>query len=217
MIKPINVLVIGSGVWPTSYCNCKAQHMGANVYAMDTRPDAVEQAGSLGAKTIDTNIPAEVSVGTGGYAKSLSQDWLEKERAILSEHLGEMEVVFLSALIPGKVAPILITEDMVKLMKPGSVIVDISIDQGGNCDITPSGEIIEKYGVTLQGIKNIPGLLATSSTWMFAQNVYNLMQIMLKDGKINLDLNDEIIASILVTNEGEITHAGTLEAMGETV
>ena len=190
---------------------------GPNVYSMDTRPDAMEQAGSLGAKTIETNIPADIGVGTGGYAKSLSEDWLEKERAISAEHLGNMDVVFLSALIPGKVAPILITDDMIKLMKPGSVVVDISIDQGGNCDLTPSGKIIKKNGVTLQGIKNIPGLLATSSTWMFAQNVYNLMQIMFKDGEIHLDLNDEIIASILVTKDGKISHAGTLEAMGKTV
>lgn len=214
MIKPINVLVVGSGVGGLQAI-ATAKRLGANVWAMDIRPDALEQAGSLGAKVIETNIPADICVGDGGYAKSLSEDWLEKERALLAQQLPEMDIVFLSALIPGKIAPILITDEMVKLMKPGSVIVDISIDQGGNCEISTPGKVDVKYDVTLQAIKNIPGLLATSSTWMFSQNVYNLMKIMLDNGTINLDLDDEIIASILVTNNGEIVHDGTLEAMGK--
>jgi NAD(P) transhydrogenase subunit alpha len=112
------------------------------------------------------------------------------------------------------VAPILITEDMVKSMRPGSVIVDISIDQGGNCAITTPGKTDVKHGVTIEGIKNIPGMLPTSSTWMFANNVYNLVKYLTKDGKILLDRNDEIVSSILVTINSEIVHAGAREAMG---
>ena len=133
---------------------------------------------------------------------------------ILAEAIKDMDIVFLSALIPGKIAPILITEEMVKTMKPGSVIVDIAIDQGGDCEITPPGSIEVKHGVTLQGIKNIPGMLPTSSTWMFANNIYNLVKYLTKDGKIVLDTSDEIVSSILVCRDGEIVHAGAKEAMG---
>ena len=125
-----------------------------------------------------------------------------------------MDIVFCSALIPGKLAPILITEEMVKSMKPGSVIVDISIDQGGNCEITPKGDIEVKHGVTIIGTKNIPGILPTSSTWMFANNMLELVKFMTKDGKIVLDMDDVIIKSALTTIDGKIVHAGALEAMG---
>ena len=124
-----------------------------------------------------------------------------------------MDIVFLSALVPGRVAPMLVTEDMVKKMKPGSVIVDISIDQGGNCEITPAGKAEVKHGVTICGIKNIPGMLPTSSTLMFSNNVYSFVKNMMKDGKIVIDTNDEIINSTLVTINNEIVHAGTREAM----
>lgn len=212
MIKPINALVLGSGVGGLQAI-ATAKRLGAVVYAADIRPDALEQAKSLGAKPIELGVPTEVGVGTGGYASNLTDEWLEKEREELKKHLPEMDIVFCSALVPGKIAPIVITEDMVKVMKPGSVIVDISIDQGGNCSITPPGTIEVKHGVTIQGVKNIPGLIPTSSTWMFAHNIYNLVKYLMKDGKINLDLNDEITSSILVTNNGEIVHEGTLEAI----
>ena len=125
-----------------------------------------------------------------------------------------MDIVFCGALVPGKLAPIIITEEMVASMAPGSVIVDISIDQGGNCEATVPGETVVKHGVTIIGIKNIPGMLATSSTWMFANNIYHLVNYLMKDGKIVLDRNDEIVASILTTIDGEVVHAGAREAMG---
>ena len=128
--------------------------------------------------------------------------------------IGDMDILFLSALVPGKIAPVIITDEMVKSMRPGSVIVDISIDQGGNCESTKPGEIDVKHGVTIVGIKNIPGMLPTSSTWMFANNMYNLMKHITKDGKIVLDMNDQIVKSILVTVDGKLVHEGTKEAMG---
>ncbi len=183
-------------------------------YARDIRPAANEPAKSLGAKIIETGVPEELAVGQGGYAQKLPEEWLLKEREVLSGVLKDMDIVFCSALIPGKVAPILITEKMVELMKNGSVIVDISIDQGGNCEVTPAGKKEVIHNVMVQGIKNIPGLIPTSSTWMFSQNVYNLVKYLSKDGQISLDMNDEIVRSILVTHNGEIVHEGTREAMG---
>lgn len=121
-------------------------------------------------------------------------------------------MVILTALIPGKLAPVLITEEMVKSMAPGSVIVDVAIDQGGNCALTKAGEEITAYGVTISGIKNIPGMMPTSSTWMFAHNIYNLLAFLAKDGKIVLDRDDPIVASSLTTINKEIVHAGAKEA-----
>ncbi len=213
MLKPANVLVIGAGVGGLQAL-ATAKRLGAVTYSFDIRPAANEQAKSLGAKIVDFPIPEELAIGEGGYAKKLSDEWLEKERETLLPILKEMDIVFCSALIPGKVAPILITEDMVKQMKNGSVIVDISIDQGGNCEITPPGRKEVIHNVTIEGVKNIPGLIPTSSTWMFAQNVYNLVKYLTKDGSITLNFEDEIVRSILVTYKNEIVHEGTREAMG---
>ena len=213
MIKPVNALVIGVGVAGLQAL-ATAKRLGAVTYAMDIRPAALEQATSLGAKPIDPGVPAELAMAPGGYAQRLPDEWLEKERQLLAEKIKDMDVVFCSALIPGKLAPVIVTEEMVKSMKPGSVIVDIAIDQGGNCEITPAGSREVKHGVVLEGIKNIPGMLPTSSTWMFAHNVYNLTKFLSKNGKIEVDFNDEIVKSILVTWDGEIVHAGAREAMG---
>lgn len=212
MLKPAKVLVIGAGVAGLQAL-ATARRLGAITYAMDIRPAGNEQAGSLGAKQIELGIPEELAVGKGGYALKLPEEWLQKEREKIAEVITEMDIVFCSALIPGKVAPMLITEEMIKSMKDGSVIVDISIDQGGNCEMTVPGKSVKVHNVTIQGIKNIPGLLPTSSTWMFANNVYNLVKYLTKDGELHLDMNDEIARSILVTKDGQIVHEGTKEAM----
>lgn len=213
MIKPISALVVGTGVGGLQAL-ATAKRLGARIYAADIRPAAREQAQSLGAQIVDVGVPEEAGVGEGGYAKSLSRDLLERERAALAARLPEMDLLFLSALIPGKLAPILVTEDMVKTMKPGSVIVDISIDQGGNCALTPAGETAVFHQVHIVGIKNIPGLLPESSTRMFAMNLYNLVEYLMKDGSLRLDREDEIVKGILTTVKGEVVHAGAREAMG---
>ena len=213
MLKPAKVLVIGVGVAGLQAL-ATAKRLGAITYALDIRPAAVEQSQSLGAKVIEFDIPAELAVAEGGYANKLTEEWLEKEQKELTEVIADMDIVFCSALIPGKIAPIVITEEMVKTMKNGSVIVDVSIDQGGNCAITTPGEKEVKHGVMIQGVKNIPGMIPTSSTWMFANNVYNLVKYLIKDSTIKLDTSDEIVRSILVTYDGEIVHSGTKEAMG---
>lgn len=212
-IEPAKVMVIGVGVAGLQAL-ATAKRLGAVTYAADIRPMASEQAGSLGANVVDTTVPADLAVGEGGYANRLPADVLIKEQKALEATIQDMDIVFCSALIPGKLAPIIITEEMVKGMKRGSVIVDISIDQGGNCELTPAGGIETKYGVTIMGVKNIPGELPTSSTWMFSNNVYNLVKYIVKDGKVNLDRNDEVIAKSLVCIDGELVHAGAREAMG---
>lgn len=214
MIRPSNVFVIGTGVAGLRAV-ATAKALGAVVYSADIRPDANEQAKSLGAKIVDTGVPVEIAVSPDGkHANKLPDEWLQKERANLAEAVKNADIIFCSALLLGKKAPMLLTEDMVASMKPGSTIVDISIDQGGNCAITPAGAIETKHGVVIQGIKNIPGLLPTSSTYMFANNIYNLLNYLVRDGKVVLDFEDEIIKGILVTIDGKLVHAGAREAMG---
>lgn len=214
VIRPCNVLVIGAGVAGLRAI-ATAKALGAVVYAADIRPEAAEQAGSLGAKIAETGVPAELAVAPDGKsAMRLSDEWLRKEREALAERVANSDIVFCSALLLGRVAPILVTEEMVKSMRPGSAIVDISIDQGGNCEITEPGVRTVKHGVVLEGIKNIPGQLAVSSTLMFAKNICNLLRYLTKDGKIALDRNDEIVRGALVTYGGEIVHKGAREAMG---
>jgi len=212
-IKPAAVVVIGTGVAGLQAV-ATAKRLGAVVTAVDIRPPAEEQARSLGAKTHDVGIPPDMAVGQGGYALKLPDEWLLKERENLKELVKNSDILILSALIPGKQAPILITEEMVKSMAPGSCIVDISIDQGGNCECTAPGKVEVIHGVTIDGTKNIPGSVPTSSTWMFSQNIYNLLAYLANEGKITLDRNDEIVASSLTTINKEIVHAGTKEAMG---
>ena len=212
MLKPINVLVIGAGVAGLQSVST-AKRMGAIVHTADIRPEAEEQGQSLGAKIASTGVPADVAVGEGGYARALSEEWLQKERANIKDIVSQSEIVICTALVPNRKAPILITEEMVKSMKSGSVIVDISIDQGGNCELTVPAQVAVKHGITINGIKNLPGLIPTSATWMFSKNIYELFKYLIKDGKVVLDRNDEIIQGILTTFDGKVIHEGALEAM----
>jgi len=213
-LRPATVLVIGTGVAGLRAI-ATAKGLGASVFSADIRPEANKNAESLGATIVETGVPEEIAVSADGkHANKLPEKWLQIERENLKETILKADIIFCSALILGKVAPILVTEEMVKEMQSGSCIVDISIDQGGNCDITTPGEVEVKHDVTIQGIKNIPGMLSTSSTIMFSKNIYNLLEFLIKDGEIKLDESDEIVSSILVTKDGKIVHKGTLEAMG---
>lgn len=210
MIKPANVVVIGTGVAGLQAV-ATAKRLGAKVTAIDIRPDALEQAKSVGATAVDTGVPKEIAIGEGGYAQRLPEEWLKKEREVIAPIIKDADVVILTALIPGKQAPILLTKEMVQSMAPGSVIVDIAIDQGGNCELTKAGEEIIEDGIFISGVKNIPGMMPTSSTWMFANNIYNLLAYLAKDGKIDLDRKDDIVKSSLTTINKEIVHAGARE------
>ena len=214
MIKPCNVLIAGVGVAGLQAL-ATAKRLGAKTFAIDIRPAAAEQATSLGARLVESGVDPALAIGQGGYAMELPEDVLAAERELIAKVLPDMDIVFLSALVPGRLAPILITEDMVKSMKPGSVIVDIAIDQGGNCSITTPGVRDVKHGVILEGIKNIPGMLAEASTFMYAANMYNLVKYLTRDGKLNLDESDDIVSGMLTTKDGKVVHAGALAAMGE--
>jgi NAD(P) transhydrogenase subunit alpha len=212
MIQPGQVLVIGAGVAGLQAI-ATAKRMGAVVYAADIRPDACEQSKSLGARVVDLGIPSELAIGQGGYAKHLSPEWLEKEREAIKDIVASSDILITSALVPGKEAPILITEEMVKSMKPGSVIVDIAIDQGGNCALSEGGVVKEEYGVIIDGTKNIPGSMPTSSTDMFSKNVLNFVNNIVENGKITLNLDDVIVKETLTTRDGNVVHEGALESM----
>lgn len=182
------VLVIGAGVGGLEAIDV-AKRMGATVYAADVNPVSCEKARDKGAIIVPSDIGSEI--------------------------LKEVDIIFLAALVFNKKAPILLTEEQVNTMKPGSVIVDISIDQGGNCACTVPGEVVVRNGVTINGIKNIPGRIPTSSTWMFSKNLYNFVSYLTHSGEISMDLSDEVVASTLVTDGSKIIHKGTLEALGK--
>jgi len=211
-IKPAKFLVIGAGVVGLQAI-ATAKRLGGVVKAFDIRKDACTQADSLGAKVIEFDIPQELAVGEGGYAKALEDEWLEIEHRLIGPHLEDADGVILSALVPGEVAPVLVTEKMVANMKPGSVIMDVSVDQGGNCKITEPGRFVQRLGVNICGIQNIPGRMAVHASWLYANNMYYYVENLFKTGVGKLDLEDEIVKSSLVTHRSSIHHQGALKAM----
>jgi len=212
VINPARFLVVGTGVAGLQAL-AMAKRMGAQVKSLDIRPEAVEQAGSLGAENIPFDIPRDLAVGEGGYARRLPEEWYQKEREVLAEHVAKSDAVILTALIPGEEAPVLVDEQMVKEMRKGSVVVDIAVDQGGNCSLTRYGEEYSYGGVHISGIMNIPATLAQDATRMFAQNAFQFIQYLVEDGEVKTDTADEIIEGTLVTHRGEVVHRGTIKAM----
>ncbi len=212
--RPAQTLVVGAGVAGLQAL-ATAKRLGAVTQAADIRPDACEQAKSLGAKIVDVGVPPELATGEGGYARHLPDEWLLREQEALAPVVRDASIVILAALVPGKRAPMLLTEEMVASMRPGSVIVDIAIDQGGNCALTERGQIIEKHGVSIHGIQNLPGTVPAAATWLFANNVYNFLAYLCEDNGLVLNMEDDIVRSALVTRDGDIVHAGYLEAVAE--
>jgi len=212
-MSPARFLVVGIGVVGLQAL-ATVKRLGGTVTAVDIRDEARKAAGSLGAKMGGFEVPADLAVGKGGYAKALPADWLEKERASLTPLIRESDAVILCALVPGEVAPVLVTEEMISGMKPGSVIVDVSIDQGGNCSITEPGKEFLKDGVTISGLKNIPGRVPVHSSWLYANNMFHYVKNLYKKGVDTLDLDDEIVKNSLVTHQGRIVYEGALKAFG---
>ncbi len=215
VIKPANVVVIGAGVVGLQAI-ATAKRLGAVVKAADIRAEARREAGSLkGTEIVGFEVPDELAIGEGGYAKALPSEWLSQEREVLARVVAEADIVILSALVPGEVAPVLVTEPMVRSMRPGSVIVDVAIDQGGNCALTKGGSDVLVDGVHVCGTENIPGSMAVHASWLYANNVFHYVENLFKHGIGQPDLDDEIVRHSLVTHQGKLVHQGALKAMSK--
>ena len=213
-IKPAKVLILGAGVAGLQAI-ATAKRLGAQVEAFDVRPEVKEQVESLGAKFVEVAADADDGVGTGGYAKETSEDYKKRQQAMIKEHIAKSDLVITTALIPGRPAPILIPEDMVKGMRPGSVIIDLAAENGGNCALTEMDKIVEKYGVIINGQLNLPGTMSVHASQLYAKNISAFVTYFCSEGKVNLDLEDEIISGAMFTHNGEITHAPTKQALSK--
>ena len=212
MIPPAEVLIVGVGVAGLQAA-ATAKRLGAKVKALDIRPEANEQALSLGLEVIPFELPEGLGCGEGGYARRLPEEWYMREREMLAPHVARSDVVILGALVPGEKAPLLLNRSMLEEMKKGSVVVDISIDQGGNCELSRPGEEYDYQGIFISGLANLPAYMPVASTQMFAQNVWHYLRHIVKNGSIDQDSDDEIIRNSLVTKGSRIVHKGTIEAM----
>lgn len=215
-VKPAQVLVVGTGVVGLQAI-ATAKRLGAVVTAWDIREAARTEAISLGAKVVGFDVPQELAIAEGGYAKLLPAEWLEKEQKAIEDVVAESDIIILSALVPGALAPVIVTRKAVSRMKPGSVIVDVSIDQGGNCELTKPGQEIVEYDVTVSGLQNIPGRMAMHASWLYAHNMFHYVDNLFKTVPGSPDLSDDIVAASLVTKGGQILFKPALEAMGEVV
>ena len=202
-VRPARVLVIGAGVAGLQAI-ATARRIGAVVEAFDTRPVVKEQVQSLGATFIELDVDTRDAEDSGGYAKELAEEHIRREKELIHERARLADVVITTALVPGKRAPLLVTAETVAAMKPGSVIVDLAGEQGGNCELTEPGATIEKHGVTIIAPLHISSQLAYHSSQMYAKNLSALIALLTKDGKLNLDMNDDIIAAVTVAAGGEI-------------
>lgn len=212
-IPPAKAMIIGVGVAGLQAI-ATIKRLGAVVTAFDVRPAAGEQAKSLGAEFVSLEVPHDQAEDTGGYAKEMSADFYKKEQDILRSHIKDVDVVITTALIPGKRAPLLITEEMVKEMKPGSVIVDMAVEQGGNCELSEVGKDVLKHGVTIIGQVNIPSSMPVHASLLYARNILAFVNLISPDGKsINVDLSDDVIIGSLITHNGEIVHPAIKDAV----
>lgn len=215
-ISPANVFVMGVGVAGLQAI-ATAKRLGAIVYATDVRPDTKEQVESLGGKFVAVeNEEFRQAQTEGGYAKEMSDDYKKQQAALIAETIPKMDIVITTALIPGRPAPVLVTEDHVKSMKPGSVIVDLAAEAGGNCPLTELGKVVKKHGVALVGHGNWPSRVAETTSLLFAKNLLNFLTPMVdKDtGELKINREDEVIAGSLVTLDGDIVHERVKNAVG---
>lgn len=204
-VPPAKVMVIGAGVAGLAALGT-ASGLGAVVRAFDTRPEVKEQVESMGAEFLELEFEEESS-GEGGYAKVMSPEFIKAEMDLFARQAMEVDIIITTALIPGKKAPELITESMVKSMRDGSVVVDMAAEQGGNCALTEPGEVVVKHGVTLIGYMDLPSRLPTQSSQLYGTNLRHLLSDLCKekDGQINVDMEDDVIRGATVIKEGEIT------------
>lgn len=213
-IAPAKLFVIGAGVAGLSAV-ATAKRLGAVVHAFDVRPEVREQIESLGGKFVEVELDTEEAEGEGGYAKEQSEEFLRKQRELLAKVVADSDVVVTTAAIPGKKSPLIVTAEMVKQMRPRSVIVDLASERGGNCELTVHGETVIEHGVTIIGPENVTSTVATHASQMYAKNIQSLLNHLVdKEGKLTLDLDDEITGGTLVTNDGDVIHPRVREILG---
>ena len=211
-IQPAKVVVLGAGVAGLQAI-ATAKRLGAQVEASDIRPVVKEQVESLGGKFIEVE-PDENAEDEGGYAKAASKDYLKRQAEEVKKRIKVADVVISTALIPGRKAPVLITKEMVKSMKPGSVIVDLAVEMGGNCELSECNKTVVKEDVIIIGESNIPATVPVHATEMYAKNIFNFVSCMIKDKKLNLDMEDEVIAKSLVVKDGKVIFEPVKELLG---
>jgi NAD(P) transhydrogenase subunit alpha len=210
-IKAARVVILGVGVAGLQAI-ATAKRLGAVIEASDVRPSVKEQVESLGAKFIDVSFDTaeekEAAEGVGGYARPMPQSWLDRQKVEVAKRVANADIVITTALIPGRAAPVLVTEDMVKAMKPGSVIVDLAASQGGNCPLTEANQTVVKHGVTLVGETNLPALVAADSSSLYARNVLDFLKLVFnKEGQFHVDLEDDIVKACLMCRDGQLLRA----------
>ena len=212
-LTPARVLVIGAGVAGLQAI-ATARRLGAVVSGYDIRTAVKEQIESLGARFVVLDMGDAGAEDKGGYAKAMGEDFYRRQRELLGAVLAQQHVVITTAAVPGKKAPILITAEMAARMAPGSVIVDIAAERGGNCELTRPGETVEAGGVSIMGPLNLPSTIPYHASQMYARNIAAFLKYLIKDGKLNLDREDEIVRETLVTYAGEVAHAKVRELLG---
>jgi NAD(P) transhydrogenase subunit alpha len=213
-IRPATVLVLGAGVAGLQAI-ATARRLGAVVQGFDVRSAVKEQVESLGATFLEFDLGGDME-GAGGYAKELTPEQQQRQQQLMAEAIGKVDVVITTALVPGRRAPILVTEDAVKLMKPGSVVVDLAAEQGGNCELTEPGKTIIAHDVRIAGPLNVPSTMAEHASQLYARNIEALLELMIKDGKLELDFEDEVIAGACITRQGEIVNEAAKQAAEST-
>ncbi len=204
-IAPARVFVLGAGVAGLQAI-ATARRLGAVVSAYDVRTAVKEQVESVGAKFLVMDLDAGAAEDKGGYAKAMDEDFYRRQRKLLTETLGSQDVVITTAAVPGRKAPVLITAEMVEVMPPGSVIVDIAAERGGNCELTRAGETVSHHGVLVMGPVNLPSRAPYHASQMYASNVTAFLKLLVRDGAVNVNREDEIIRETLVTYKNEIVH-----------
>jgi NAD(P) transhydrogenase subunit alpha len=215
-LQPARVLIMGVGVAGLQAC-ATAKRLGAVVEAYDVRPAAREQIISVGAKPIELDLDTGETEGAGGYAKEQGEDFLRRQRELMTEVVAQQDIIITTAAIPGAKSPILVTEEMVIAMKPGAVIVDLAAERGGNCDLTEQGKTIVAHDVIIVGPENVPSDLAYHASQMYGKNMQTLLELILdENGSLNLDLNDEIVAGTLVAHDGDVPHVHMRKLLGLT-
>ena len=213
-LTPAKVLILGAGVAGLQAI-ATARRLGAVVSAYDVRSAVKEQIESLGGKFVVLDMGGQSAEGTGGYAKAMDEAFYKRQREQLALVIKEMDVVITTAAVPGRKAPILVTKEMAEVMAPGSVIVDIAAERGGNCELTQAGTTVMHHGISIIGPTNMPSLAPSHASQMYGTNIVNLLKLMVtKEGELKLDLNDEVIRETMVTHEGQVVNARIKELLG---